>query len=281
MTRNNIVMVGLPQSGKTTFLAALWHLVTSAEIDTALRFHSLQKGDYTHLNTISKRWREAKPQLRTDLRSSRFVQMNLVDTRGREAKVSFPDLSGEVYRMMWETRQCTSDICVWLEEASALLLFVHANTLKYPLWVIDEREQMAELGLEVTEDDDLGVQWQPAASPTQVKLVDIVQLIQEAPLNCSPRKIAVALSAWDEVMEDERKPGEFFGTELPLLSQYVFSVFGLERARVYGVSAQGADYKTMASVLLARDVPSERVIVVDPDGKRSSDLTELLDWLVC
>ena len=147
---------------------------------------------------------------------------------------------------------------------------------------------MAALGLELTEEGKGDLPWQPSSSPTQVTLVDIMQLIQEAPLNYSPGRIVVAVSAWDKVIDEGRRPDEFLRAELPLLSQYLSSVFGSERARVYGVSAQGDDIEDMtatsrpkAAALRAKDVASERVIVIDQVGNRSSDLTAFLEWLVC
>ncbi len=288
MSLNNIVMAGLPKSGKTTFLAALWHLVHADEVHTALRFHSLKKGDYSHLNTIAKRWRDAEPQIRTDLRLPKFVQMNLVDSTGHEIELSFPDLSGEAYRIMWEMRKCTSDVNSTLQEGGSLLLFVHANRIKRPLWITEERQQMETLGLEVADEGRQELSWQPSISPTQVTLVDIIQLMQGAPLDYTPAKIAIGLSAWDTVAEEGRRPDEFLRTELPLLSQYLLSFFGPDRFRVYGVSAQGDEIEEMtaplrpkAAALRAKDVPSERIIMVDQHGNRSNDLTEFLAWFVC
>lgn len=72
MRRESIVIIGLPSSGKTTFLAALWHVVTAqAEAPTRLRFHTLRDGDATHLNQIAARWRDAVVQDRTAVGGSR------------------------------------------------------------------------------------------------------------------------------------------------------------------------------------------------------------------
>ena len=42
-------IIGMPSSGKTTFLAALWHLITSGELDPSLTLERLE-GDYYYLN---------------------------------------------------------------------------------------------------------------------------------------------------------------------------------------------------------------------------------------
>ncbi len=54
MPERSVVIIGLPASGKTTFLAALWHLVTARDVDTVLRFGTLRVGDAAHLNAIAR-----------------------------------------------------------------------------------------------------------------------------------------------------------------------------------------------------------------------------------
>jgi type IV secretory pathway ATPase VirB11/archaellum biosynthesis ATPase len=34
MNERSVVIIGLPESGKTTFLAALWHLITERDVET-------------------------------------------------------------------------------------------------------------------------------------------------------------------------------------------------------------------------------------------------------
>lgn len=87
MTERSVVIIGLPASGKTTFLAALWHLVTARDVETVLRFGSLRVGAAAHLNEIAARWREAKVQDRTAMTGNRVVSMSLVDAVGEAVRV--------------------------------------------------------------------------------------------------------------------------------------------------------------------------------------------------
>jgi stage III sporulation protein SpoIIIAA len=52
---SNQLIIGLPETGKTTFLAALWHVVTSEEVNESLRLERLH-GDSKYLNEISAKW---------------------------------------------------------------------------------------------------------------------------------------------------------------------------------------------------------------------------------
>ena len=63
----HVSIVGLPSSGKTTLLAALWHMVREQGSSTALSFDGLSNGNYEHLNQLAKRWRSGKIQQRTQV----------------------------------------------------------------------------------------------------------------------------------------------------------------------------------------------------------------------
>ena len=89
------LVLGLPGSGKTTFLSALWYLVVWAEVPTALRLDRLH-GNKEHLNRISGDWLSCRPVERTPIGSDTIVSMKLVSADGTEhTEVYFPDMSGE------------------------------------------------------------------------------------------------------------------------------------------------------------------------------------------
>ena len=102
---NHISIVGLPSSGKTTFLAALWHMVRETGSITALSFDRLNQGNYEHLNALAKRWRSGMIQQRTQVGGAKVVTMQLKDDAGQKVEVSFPDLPGEDFSRMWERRE--------------------------------------------------------------------------------------------------------------------------------------------------------------------------------
>ena len=65
--------------------------------------------------------------------------------------------------------------------------------------------------------------------------------------------------------------------ELPLLAQFFESNRRLFDYTIYGVSAQGGDYKDVDE--LTGMLPSERIMVVGMDATNEHDLTEPLTWL--
>lgn len=285
MSARSVVIIGLPESGKTTFLAALWHLITDRDVDTVLRFHTLKDGDAAHLNDIAARWRDAKVQDRTAVGGNRLVSMNLKDATDTPVRVTFPDVPGEAYRRMWEDRDCEPEIAEVLQ-AGGVLLFIHADAITLPRWVVDEVAQSRALGLEVPEGQD--VPWHPRLAPTQVQLVDLLQLLRTAPLDVGPRKLAIMLSAWDKAESERLAPRSYLDAKLPLLAQYLRQGAVVWAYRVYGLSAQGGDYdktdaesepRPEAEALRRLDRPSTRIRLIE-DGPSTHDLTEPLAWLM-
>lgn len=285
MIDHSVVIIGLPGSGKTTFLAALWHIITERDVNTLLRFHTLRVGEVAHLNEIAARWREAKVQERTAVGGSRMVSMNLLGKDDMPIRVTFPDVPGEVYRRMWEDRDCESQIAEILK-AGGIMLFVHADTIVPPNWVVDEAALSKLLGLEIESGQE--IPWHPRLAPTQVQLVDLLQLLRLPPLDVGPRKLAIMLSAWDKASGENLAPQAYLDAKLPLLSQYLRSDADGWIYRTYGLSAQGGDYDSTepgavpkAEAEAARNLerPSLRIKLVN-DTVDTHDLTEPLSWLM-
>lgn len=285
MTERSVVIIGLPESGKTTFLGALWHLVIERDIETALRFHNLRSGDVTHLNAIAARWRDARVQERTAVGGNKLVSMNLLDSANTPVRVTFPDVAGEAYRRMWEERACDPDVAEILQ-AGGILFFIHADTIRPPQWVVDETELCKRLGLPVPEGQE--VPWHPRLAPTQVQAIGLLQLLRKPPLDIGPRRLAIMLSAWDKVADEGLEPYAYLKAKLPMLGQY------LERAadgwdwRVYGLSAQGGEYDSTkegappseeAEALRNLDQASKRIRLI-AGATETHDVTEPLAWLM-
>lgn len=285
MSERSVVIIGLPSSGKTTFLAALWHLVTARDVDTVLRFAGLRTGDASHLHAIARRWRDAKVQDRTAVAGNRLVSINLQDSTGEVVRATFPDVPGEAYRRMWEDRDCEPEIADILR-AGGVLLFIHADTIRSPAWVVDEVAMSKALGLEVPDGDT--APWHPRLAPTQVQLVDLLQMLRKPPLDIGNRRLAIMLSAWDKARGDGLTPEKYLHVKLPLLWQYLRRGADGWTFQIYGLSAQGGDYDPVedgaelvleAEKLRALDCASTRILLAGPVSE-THDLTEPIKWLM-
>lgn len=287
MTSSAIVVVGLPGSGKTTFLAALWHLIFGREMPTVLTLDSIAKGNQTHLNAIADRWLRAQEQERTLTNGDATVSLNLLDSEKRPACITFPDVAGEVFSKMWEQRECDPEIAEMLRQGN-VVMFIKANRITAPLWILDVTQQAGALGEEGADENEEPIPWSPALAPTQVQLVSLLSLLAELQLTTGRRKLCVMLSAWDKAKDEQLPPSDFLAAKLPLLSQFLLTNRDSWDWRVYGVSAQGGDYdsakrgsaqKEEAEQLRNLNLASERIILTEDGLVEAHDLTAPLAWL--
>ncbi|AUQ49031.1 hypothetical protein PhaeoP83_00723 [Phaeobacter inhibens] len=293
----SISIIGLPGSGKTTFLAALWELVNERRVTKVLAFDSIGENDHSYLRKIVTVWRKATEQARTRLTGLSAVKMNLKDRDGNKVQVAMPDAPGEDFRAMWENRELGRVLGDSLA-CGNIMLFVNGNKVKAPAWVTERAAQRKATGRLMAEAP--AKEWDPSLAPTQVQLVDLLQLLSHTPVGQEGRKIAVMISAWDKVEGERLTPDAFLTARMPLLSQYIEAGRDHWTSRVYGVSAQGGEYdcnndnsepveeggqkrKTKkgrdADRLREVDIPANRIRLVF--GKQeTTDLTEPLQWLM-
>lgn len=283
-SQTHIAIIGLPSSGKTTFLAALWHSVREPGTATKLVFAGLSNGNYQHLNDLAKLWRCGKIQKRTQVDGAKRVAMQLKNETGQQLVATFPDLPGEDYDRMWERRELDKASQESLT-APAIVLLIHGDTIRLPAWVADRMALAKQLGMPQGEQEP--VEWNASLAPTQVKLVALLQMLMSKPLDVGPRRLALLISAWDKVEAEQLSPARLLESKLPLLFQYLRNGRDPWDWRVWGLSAQGGDYEdpdkgdSFPETDKLRDLerPSDRIKLVDGETV-SSDITMPLAWLV-
>lgn len=271
MERHHTI-IGLPASGKTTFLAALWHLLNSGETDTLLTIDRIE-GDVTYLSEIVKAWRACVPVPRT----SRQKETERLALHVREVKtdermvLSFPDLSGETFEHQVQHRACRQTFVDDVNGEGGLVLFVTANRRPDGITHDDMRGLMPDAGNKAVPEA-----WSVKAVPQQSQLLEILQFTQRAPFSRRCRRLAVIISAWDVVADQQ--PANWLKKEMPLLWQFLESNPESFEHRIWGISAQGGELSREVAATLKQKVPSERIscVCVDFDGH---DLTVPLVWL--
>ena len=91
------LLMGLPATGKTTFLAALWYLVQDSEAKSTLMLDHVV-GDVRHLNDIREHWLKCTPVPRTPTASELLLSMFLKEREsGQALTLHVPDLVGELF----------------------------------------------------------------------------------------------------------------------------------------------------------------------------------------
>ena len=244
-----ILVMGLPKAGKTTFIAALWHVISTKEISSELQMAELQPSR-DHLNAISKRWRECVAVERTIQGKDRKVTLNLQTADGSKVfRLTLPDTSGEVFTRIFENRKWTASFGTTVESSDALMFFLHPDSLIVPQRIDDGVEEAVHVMEAVKPAEQeasaqpipKSVPWDANRASPQAKIFDLLQLVIRARKNRSFR-IVIVISAWDLVKHKRLSPEKWLAEKAPLVWQFLNANKEKRPYVVYGISAQGDDY---------------------------------------
>ncbi|QMU60791.1 MAG: hypothetical protein GKR92_03425 [Gammaproteobacteria bacterium] len=266
------LVIGLPETGKTTFLAALWHVAEQESIPTALTVTNLGEDDH-HLNELCAAWLQCETVARS-ANSAPLVTMCVKDTiTSNESELLFHDIAGESYERQWTKRTLDPEYVELAQKASGVLLFVHPKKVKEP-------ERLEEY-YEIVKNSGEPVQIKPRIpqnDPTSTILIDLLQNLFIPPINSKKLRVAVVVSAWDliEKQDANKTPEKWVEERLPLLNQFFYSNDKRLAHKVFGLSAQGGDYTDDKQELLKIE-PANRVKVITSDYE-GGDLTQIVKW---
>jgi hypothetical protein len=289
MEVKKLLIAGLPGSGKTTFLAALWHVVESEEVEDSLVISEVH-GVRDHLNLIREQWLNCQELERTKISAEKLVSFRLRDrTNNKVVEVTLPDLSGETFRHQWESRQWTAEFDALASQSSGVALFIHPRTVIEPTRIDSGTAAMMDAlspeSVALSRGDAPGTNSELAINPwsatetcTQVKLVEILQFLKNRAFVGLPLPVAIVISAWD-LIKDESTPPSWLQKRLPLLDQFLKANVESLPFQVFGVSALG-DELAQAASLQKHDKASDRIIVTETAEKASHDITIPLKWLL-
>jgi len=277
-----LLVIGLPSAGKTTFLAALWHVAETGDVSGSLSVDHLAD-NREHVERIRSSWLRFEPVGRTlSNSSSRVVIPIRTSPEAPPSTLIFPDLAGEIFTNQWQFRSWSTDYDATARSASAALVFLNPDALVEPVTITETDAAFeAAFGPAATDANDADV-WDASSSPTQVQLVELIQFLlhdARAPL----RSLVVVISAWDLVASAGYTPEEWLLKRTPLLWQFATSRFGRNNFQVYGISAQGVALEAREEVERLQQTlesASAKISVVTPDGSTSHDITLPVRWLI-
>lgn len=279
MSEKSIMFSGLPESGKTTFLAALWFFIFNSTEDDDYECNTLEDVELEYLNTISKNWASCEEVIRTNQNKIEEVIINIKHKLSEKSmRLWIPDMRGETFNSQFEHREWDEEFDSILDKAYGMLLFVDPRDIKNKPRLIFKENQPFKVFGETMINDNPQQSWTEDLAPSQVKLVDFLQMIDFHKPNVL-RKISVVVSCWDEI-KTETDPEIWCKKEVPLLYQYLYSNDHLFDVKYFGVSAQGGSYEKVGAkdLLLQLDDPLQRIKVTDGKLETNNILSPIL-WI--
>lgn len=306
MDKKKVFMIGMPSSGKTTYLASLCRLLLYGGQETGwkLDVKDVPEG-FERVQILIKNINSYKAVKRTYGLELNNVALSLYNQNQEWMQFVVPDSSGEIFRDLVYDRRIASNIMEQIVESDMLLFFINVNTM-----ISEERIKLGEKsaikqlneeqGDKVTQSaEDIVEEYardrenEQIKSKEQVKnkekeqkkynnqsaLVELLQII----IYLVPHSLNIrfVISAWDlvekEFKQDKVTPKEYIKIKLPLLYQYLEFNSKLIDYEIWGVSAQGGDFDDEDDLKkLQSNNGEDYICVVDSKADTSKDLTKLL-----
>ena len=131
------MFMGLPNSGKSSFIGAFWHVIESGEIEDAYTVN-VQPNDREYLNELRESFLGCKAPERTKTDFVKQIDLNIKDIiTGNSATFTFPDLSGETFESQFEYRKITKEYLNDIADCESIMLFINPQFLKKPNLIAD------------------------------------------------------------------------------------------------------------------------------------------------
>jgi len=281
-------MIGMPSSGKTTYLVSLTSMLMFGEQETLLHLRSHdQPAGMENIQEEIENFNRFQPVGRTIGASEGWIELPLYDKQGNRICLRIPDLSGELFRDLVDERRLKKDIALHLQEADILLFFLNLDTISKERRIPLSEESAMEI---IEKDYDKPIVEQGKAQLTKneaqeekpVTQTDLVELLQCILYLCKKRvKVKFIISAWDsmekQLAPNERTPENCMEKSLSLFLQFLRSNPDRVDAEIWGVSAQGFDFSDQKELEeRIMDDSGNHARVITPNGKETHDLTRLL-----
>jgi hypothetical protein len=288
MNATRFLLMGPAESGKTSFLAAFWIYANgAAQAGLTVKCHPQ---DSSYLDELQQAWLSFTKVPRTSAGTDRTVELEIIRKTDQAAfNLTIPDLSGETFGEIWTHRHWTPQFQGLLDGSGGALLFLNPEKIDDGMTLQDVQELQAQLpqnGAETQPADQPQPKPTPAPFdiakvPTQVQLIDSLQLIAETGQLRRPFRLGVIVSAWDTVVatQSHAKPESWLKAQMPALTSYLTNNPGTFDFKVFGVSAQGVDYAKLTPAY-ENTPPHARCRVAATDLADPTDVTAPVQWLI-
>ena len=236
MEQRKCLIAGLPESGKSTYLGALWNTINFHKEKEHMKLKAAPNNppeNVEQLMALSTRWVNVEDMDRTSSDVPDSISFNL--TNGTEEfTLEVPDFRGESIRQI-VTRNQPKSFDEWIEKGETLLYMI--SDLDSGVFADDCTEDESEKaeGSEDIPDFDI-----KNMTPAALNML-ILRYFSE---RCKFRKVVICLTAWDEVVKKCGKvsPASYLEENSPALYNFIEYHFP-NVVSYFGLSAQGEKYE--------------------------------------
>lgn len=239
MSITKCMIAGLPGSGKSTYIGALWYCLMHPEKIEGIKLVADKinlADDLTVLNRLSDAYKSMKRIDRNYSDKNETVLINLkVEDTDTRLQVEVPDFLGENFRDLVEMKE-SELVSKWLADTDTLVYFM--NEVTPPEFEDDHGPEDDESPMPAKE--------VPQFSIKTISAVAMNIMVLKCLLNKkSFKKVVIVLSWWDQKTNNgttKNNPQEYLKDNSPALFNFI--QHHIPNFEIIGLSAQGQEYPT-------------------------------------
>lgn len=265
-----VIIAGLPNAGKTTFIAALNGMIRKPNA-TTLASNGVSK-EQTYLNGCTRSWMSYTKVDHSTSDAPHFIDFPLKDTSSDTTlTLELPDVKGELFEYIINN-DFDEELEKYCKGADGILFFINeVDSIVLKPEAKKALGENQEQPKESSKGDEIAVS---AGQMTDMgRNLLVLKYLRQT---IGDARLVVAVSSWDEEETQYNSIEDYFTRKLPALYNYIRSHFS--EFKLYGVSAQGINYAKGTDGLEEKMGSNERVYVFDTE--KHYDITLPIAYLI-
>lgn len=266
---NSILIIGHPDSGKTTFIVQFFTRVKKRKSSITL-FKTPE--NIKAITSAEKRLASGEEPITTPAEESVELVLPIV-VDGLSLDLVCPDYGGEQVNNLTELMEIDDNWNKMVNSSDRWLLFIRPNqiTPEYDL-SISSYVEINKTKSPVFESPGLS---------DQSKFIELIQtLLYSKKIGTKhpiyEPKLSIVLTCWDELI-NPKKPVQVLQDKLPLFLHFIETVWKKESLKIFGLSAQEFPLNTQEAKDKYQDeLPENFGYMIDQDGIKDKDITKLV-----
>lgn len=252
MNTTSCLIAGLPNSGKSTYIGALWYNLQNRSENMKFKASDNLPDNIQHLNELSKLWIKAQKLDRTNAGTFDSVVLNVeLKETNYSLSINVPDFLGETFLSIID-KQESEELNEWCNKTDTLFYMVHE---------VDAGHFNDDVDIKDADMDEQNDKISPLKSSDMPAATKNILILKYLFGKKKFKRVVFALTWWDEITENGSKsinPEVWLKNNSPALFNFI--KHSCNDCKIIGISAQGFNYEKLNK---------KEIIKKTKDGKRA------------
>jgi len=272
ISKNNVLVLGGPHTGKTHFGAQLYGRLNSRQFEFKID-PRYRPSDLTIFENALSSLYDGRRADHTEAGANRSIELKVANDNGREIVFTFPDYAGEQITSIVKNRIVNNTWHSYIENSTSWVIFIRLGELTPIEDIIDKGIPSAE-EIQKRSSETPPIKVSDAAFFTEL-LQMLIYIKGLSTFNkIHTPNITVLLSCWDELKQAKGTvPSNLLKERLPMLFNFLENNWQKDSLSILGLSSTEKSLNDDPDDEYIDKTPIKFGYLVNKSGERTNDLT--------